>query len=163
MPECSLFTLFFLAQMNQLNKHISFENTIEIAFNSISDIFFILDKGYRFQYLNDSAASFFKVSKAEAAGKLLWDVYPFEEKYTLSDILFKAFFAEEKVSDEYYSISHSRWFNITAYSWQNGIAVIMADIHKKKIEQQNLKKKDSQLTLILDFIPHIAFILSPDA
>ena len=149
--------------MNQLNKHISFENTIEMAFNSISDIFFILDKSYRFQYLNASAASFFKVPKTEAVGKLLWEIYPFEEKYKLSDILFKAFFAGERVSDEYYSITHSRWFSITAYTWQDDIAVIMADIHKEKIEQQNLKKKDSQLTLILDFIPHIAFILAPDA
>ena len=145
------------------NNRLTFDNGVESVLDNISEPFALINKDYRFVYLNSKAKHFFDIPE-ESAGRLtLWDVFPFEKDSKLSEILIQAFLKKTRVSDDFYSAKHQRWYHITAYSSNNGIALLFTDIHQKKIAQENLKERENTLRLILNSIPHIAFIMEENA
>ncbi|WP_207536181.1 PAS domain-containing sensor histidine kinase [Desertivirga arenae] len=144
-------------------EHISFDDPVEIALNSITDVFFVLDAEYKFQYINRSACDFFNTAKTQLMHASFWEVYPFKEAALLSDILIRASLQREKVSQQYYSLSHSRWFNVTAYKWNEGVAVILNLADSEGPVQEEIIQNIKVLSLVLDYIPHIAFMLNEKA
>jgi len=146
-----------------MKEYVSFENPVEIVFNTIKDIFFILNSEYKFQYINKSASDFFRTASSELIDASFWDVYPFQEAALLSDILIQASLQGEKISQQYYSLSHSQWFNATAYKWNEGLAVILSPANSESVRQDDLLQNVKVLSLVLDYIPHIAFMLNQKA
>nr|WP_305121141.1 PAS domain-containing protein [Pedobacter xinjiangensis] len=136
-----------------------FDNGFETIVSNISEVFFLLDRSQHFMYLNPKALRFFGIQDEDTSHITLWHVFPFEKGSKLAEFLTFSILENKSITDQLYSTSHSRWFKIATYPTETSIAVLIADANEDKVAYEKLKKNEANFRLVLDFIPHIAFIL----
>ena len=136
-----------------------YDNGFETIVNNINEVFFLLDRSQHFMYLNPKALHFFGIENEDISQITIWHVFPFEKGSKLAEFLTFAILENQNTTDQLYSASHARWFKITTYPSETSIAVLIADIHEDKLAYEKLKKNEANFRLVLDFIPHVAFIL----
>ena len=100
---------------------------------SITDLFYQLDREWRFTDANSQTEKRFGISRKELLGKVFWDVFP-EARGTH---LFKMFHeAIEQMSAKHFEVASviapGTWFEAHAYPTRNGLSVYLRDITERK-------------------------------
>ncbi|MCL1467346.1 GAF domain-containing protein [Argonema galeatum] len=114
-------------------------NIVEI-FESITDAFFVLDREWRFTYLNARAEPMLG-SKKELIGKCIWDELPeaigstFEKEFT------RAISRGVTVHFEEFYPRLGIWLEIRAYPYQGGLSVYFRDVTARKQSEAMLMER----------------------
>jgi two-component system, cell cycle sensor histidine kinase and response regulator CckA len=135
-----------------LRAQADLESRLEDTLNSISDGFILLDKDFRFTYLNTRAEEIGRYPAAELIGKVVWDVYPEMLGTELSIAYTRA--RDERVSvvaHEHYA-PYDVYLEQTAYPAGDGIAVYIRDtteeVHSQRALAENERKLADQAALL---------------
>ncbi|MCL5291559.1 MAG: SpoIIE family protein phosphatase [Actinobacteria bacterium] len=108
------------------------EHTAEI-FECITDApLFVLDKEWRFSYLNRRAEQVFQKSKEDLPGKSIWGELPETTDSRFFTEYHRA--VENKtlaIFEEFYP-PLGRWFEVHAYPYQDGLLIFHYDVTEKK-------------------------------
>jgi PAS domain S-box-containing protein len=116
-----------LEALQQSNKKIT--NILE----SISDLFYSLDREWRFVGLNKNTQVRFGKPREELIGHIIWDVYPHAVGSPLFSNLHKAMNERLAVHFELASkIVPDTWFEAHAYPTSEGLSVYLRDITERK-------------------------------
>ncbi|HEX7294629.1 MAG TPA: PAS domain S-box protein, partial [Pyrinomonadaceae bacterium] len=100
---------------------------------SITDLYFSIDKEWRIVDVNRQAELRFGKSRDELIGKIIWDVFPTPEGSALYDNFLKAFGKNVPVHAEVvWSAFPDAWFETHIYPAQSGLSVYMRDISERK-------------------------------
>jgi PAS domain S-box-containing protein len=100
---------------------------------SITDIFYSLDKDWRFTDVNKQAEVRFGKSRDELLGKVIWDVFPGTAQSALHSNFHKAVQKNIPVHFELVStLVSGAWFEAHVYPSQSGISVYLRDITERK-------------------------------
>ena len=131
----------------------SLANRLSTTLESITDGFLILDTQWQFTFLNTQAERMLGRTRQELLGKTPWTEFPltvgsaFEQQYRKA--------VEEGVPvhfQEYYPAPLDRWFAISAYPSDEGLAVYFRDVtqtHQDFAQLQLLKTAVSRLNDIV--------------
>jgi signal transduction histidine kinase len=99
---------------------------------SIGDPFYLLDREWRFTYVNDAAQPLLQATRDELLGRTLWEAFPgvigseFEVPYRTA-------MAEGRVtSAEGYFAPLGTWFDVHTYPWVGGLMVHFRDVGARK-------------------------------
>ncbi|WP_423149744.1 PAS domain-containing sensor histidine kinase [Rubrolithibacter danxiaensis] len=128
--------------------------------DNMADAFFLLDREYHFLYLNHKAEDFLGSGKEQVVGHLIWDFFPDDRNSKLSQILIRAFSEKDKVSDHFFSTIHFRWYRITGYSSDKGIAILLSDIHEEKLAELDLLESRQLIYQIAESTPDILTVFN---
>jgi len=117
------------------------ENYRQLA-DSISDVFFEMDKDLRYTYWNKASEKLIGISAKDAIGKSLYEIFPdvkgtkVEKKYkeVLRTQKPTTFVNKYKLGDENY------FFEISAYPSKRGLSVFVKDITKRKKAEEEIRK-----------------------
>ena len=99
---------------------------------SIADAFYLLDREWRFTYVNDAAEPLLQTTRDRLLGRTLWEAFPgvigsvFEGPYR------EAMATGHPTSAEAYFAPLSTWFDVQSYPWTGGLMVHFRDIGARK-------------------------------
>ena len=126
-------------QIEAQKKSDDLSTRLHQTLDSMSDAFFVLDRDYRFVYLNDRAAQLMQQDKGDLAGQLIADRFdaanlaPFIEQYR------KAASSGTAVHFTTYSPALKTWFSVNAHPSDEGLAVYFRDVTEAKIRDEQLR------------------------
>jgi len=104
---------------------------------SIRDVFFALDRDWRFTYVNLKAESYFNRPRAEILGKLLQDLLP--DRAPIPELYQEAMRAQEMRSFEYHLPGPDAWHEARIFPLDGGISVYLRDITEQKKAQEEMR------------------------
>ena len=113
---------------------------------SITDGFIILDRDFRYVYINDVAAAVAGASASEFAGRSLWDVFPEFATTAEADLLHTAM-RERKSTSYERQRADGRYFSVRAYPHRDGLALYFHDITAQRQVADRLRKSETLLKL----------------
>lgn len=131
--------------------------------DGVSNVMYVLDREWRFTYLNAPAVTFFRMRPEEILGKVIWELMPqtvgsiFEREYRRA--------VEDQRPIEFSTTSvvdPSRWLELRAYPIAQGLVVYSLDITERKLATAALKTNQARLKLVIDNAPALISYVSSD-
>lgn len=112
---------------------------LETTLESITDALYIVDRDWRFTFLNRRAEALVHRTREELLGKVIWEEFP-EAVGTEVDVRYHQAVAEgtTQVIEEFFYPPLDTWFGIHAYPSSLGLAVYFQDIGERKAMQAAL-------------------------
>jgi PAS domain S-box-containing protein len=104
----------------------------------IGDAFVILDREWRYTYVNDKLAELAGMNKEDFLGKSIWDLFPNTVNSILYTEMHRAVAEEITVNFEYLDPTWHRWLEYRVYPGENGVSILITDITEQKRNQQLL-------------------------
>jgi Signal transduction histidine kinase len=127
------------------------------VFPNTSDYFYILDKHWKFTYVNTPVAMlFFKKVRRDVLGKYYWDIFPEVDDYFLK--FSEAMLTQRHVYFEAYSFLTDGWVRVNAYPSLDRISVYFRDITEQKNYEQSLEDERKRLYAILNGLPGLVYL-----
>ena len=116
-----------LEALTESNKRVS------KILSSITDLFYYLDRDFRFVDVNRQTELRYAKTRSELIGKVIWDEYPAETKSLLYPNLRRAMNEQIALHFEYPSaIVADTWFEAHVYPDENGLSVYLKDVSERK-------------------------------
>lgn len=130
-----------LAEAPQAARHTAeaAEQQVTTILESITDAFYVLDREWRFTYLNPAAEQLVGRSVADLIGKNVWEEFPGTTELRLYREYHRAMAERVEVEVEEYYPPLDTWFWVRAFPSEIGLAVYFRDVtERKRAEQQAL-------------------------
>ena len=115
------------------------------SLESIGDAFFATDKNWIVTYWNNMAERVLGKPKAEMLHNNLWSIFKDSVKSTSYAKYHEALATNEAVHFEDYYAPLEKWYEISAYPSENGLAVYFKDITERKKANERLKALNENL------------------
>jgi PAS domain S-box-containing protein len=112
---------------------------------SLTDSFFLLDKEWRFSFLNPAAERSLARPASDVIGKVIWEVYPYLVGTALESHYRHAMAQNVAISFEEFGASNDRWYDVAAYPSSDGLSVYFRDVTERKRSQQALQQLNEDL------------------
>jgi PAS domain S-box-containing protein len=129
---------------------------------SITDAFYVVDREWRYTYLNAQAERYFGRTRESMLGKVLWEEFPvlvgsqFGAHYRL------AMEENRQVHFEDLSPVTGRWLSVHVYPSPEGLSVFFQDVTERLQVAKELEAKESQLRNITDAVPALISYVDRD-
>lgn len=112
---------------------------------SMTDSVVMLDREWRFTYVNHHAETFLKSSREDLLGRNLWRVFPGLEGSAFEEQLYQAVNKQTTVTIEDCSPMSGRWVHLRAYPSSEGLAIYFQDMSERKQAEQAIATLNQQL------------------
>jgi PAS domain S-box-containing protein len=126
---------------------VSEESYRELA-NSITNVFFAMDKDLRYVYWNKASEELTGILEKDAIGKSLYEIFPDTPETRRAEKIYRAVLKKQKPMsfvNEYTLAGKRFFFDITAYPSEKGLSVFVKDIADQKKAEEELEKSQEQL------------------
>jgi diguanylate cyclase (GGDEF)-like protein/PAS domain S-box-containing protein len=123
---------------------------------SIRDVFFAMDKDFRYTYWNKAAEILTGIAAKDAIGKSLYDLFPDVRGTKAEQVYIEALRTQSSQSCivEYQLGDSNYFFEISAYpSSRGGLSVFVKDITERKQAEEALRKSEQKLSLHVQQTP----------
>lgn len=107
---------------------------------SITDLYYSLDREWRFTDINRQTLERFGKTREELIGKVIWDVYP----HAVDSALYPHFHDAVKDSEAHHfelqsKIVPGRWFEAHVYPTEEGVSAYLRDISERKQAEEEIR------------------------
>ena len=134
----------------------------ETILSSINDAFYVLDRDWRFTYVNNRLCEMVSMERDQLLGYCFWDIFP-DTVNTEIYVQFQQAFHEQTPSHaEYFYATWNRWYDHRVYPSSDGLTVLGTEITDRKQAEADLRKSAQQLRAIYDGTDAYVGLLSPD-
>ncbi len=113
--------------------------------SNISDAVFILDREWRYEFINQAAAELFKKPIDELKGKVIWDCSPEIVNTPLQRLYQLAMDTGEPQKLDIQNLIAGKWYKVQMYPNEAGITVCYVDNTEHKKLEQSLKEANMDL------------------
>ena len=113
----------------------------EAVLGSIADPFFLLDKEWRFTYVNDAAPPVIRTTREALLGRTVWEMFPELAGTTFEAAYLETMTTGRPTSAEAFYPALDAWFDVRAYRWSEGLMVHFRDVSARKtaeVERERL-------------------------
>ncbi|MFS0862753.1 PAS domain S-box protein [Fredinandcohnia sp. 179-A 10B2 NHS] len=142
-----IFKRWFSKKKNVYQKHFV---------DQLKDAFFVLDRNWRFTYINHEGERLLLRTRDELVGKMIWDAFPEAFRSTFYYEYNRVMVERIAVQFQEYFSPLKIWFEVSAFPMEDGIAVHFRDITKEK-EELDISKQ--QYRSLFDYNPDAIFSL----
>ena len=119
----------------------------------ITDSIIVLDKNWRFTYINSSAGQNLGPSSANLLGQFIWDELPQANTRQLREASEKAMAEQQYFYYEQFSNIYKVWFEYHIYPSPDGLTIIFRDINARKKREEDANKLARRNEMIIDMMP----------
>ena len=125
----------FLAESERARRESeSARESMEALLASIDDPFYLLDRDWRFTYVNDPAQPLLQTTREALLGRTLWEAFPGVAGSAFEGPYREAMATGRTTSAEAYFAPLGTWFDVRSYPWAGGLMVHFRDIGVRKAE-----------------------------
>jgi PAS domain S-box-containing protein len=123
--------------------------------DSISDIFFSLDKDLRYTYWNFASEELLRVSAENAIGKTIMEVFPENESRKQLEEFYKHVIKTKEPSQLIinYPGDINLIHEISAYPREEGISVFIKDITQRILAEKKIRESEEKFRNLIEFLP----------
>ncbi|EYE88898.1 hypothetical protein Q428_05645 [Fervidicella metallireducens AeB] len=126
---------------------------------SIQDAFFSLDNERNFTYMNKVCEKLFLTNTEQLIGKSIEKVFPKNLHIGFYEKLNAVINQNETLYFKEYFNSVNKWYSISAYPSEDGIAVYFKDITKEKIIEEKLIESELKFKTLVNSMDDMVFTL----
>ncbi|MBL8602656.1 MAG: PAS domain S-box protein [Myxococcales bacterium] len=136
---------------------------LSTTLESITDAFFILDRSWRFSFVNTEFEKLLRRGRDVLVGGEIWAHFPELEGTALERLFRRAVRDAETVRLEFFYPRHERWFELRGYPSDEGLAVYLHDVTQRRRDEQTLREQATLLDkaqdaiVVTDLEQHITF------
>ena len=116
----------------------------------VDEVFFALDRDFRFTYLNEEAERLFERSRDELIGRVIWDELPETVETQFPDGFYRAMDQRSPVFFDVHYAPIDIWFEARAWPAESGLSVHMRDVTDRKLQQTKLARNTAVVEAIQD-------------
>ena len=136
---------------------------LDSVLSGIQEAFFLLDRHYRFVYLNQAAAQMARSEISEMIGRSFWELFPDLVGSGLDTALENAQVSGQLCRLEEYYARRERWYEHRVHPSEEGLlSVFTLDITDSKRAELSARKMELWLKAIFDQTSGYFAILHPD-
>ena len=139
---------------------------------SITDAFIVLDKEWRFTYVNPQAEEIISPlnkTRTSVLGRNYWEEFPDLLGTVLETNFRRAMVEGVKVEFEYFYPPLDGWFELRVYPGREGLSIYFLNITGRKLaaearmeREEQLRRSEEELRALADSIPQLAWMAHPD-
>jgi PAS domain S-box-containing protein len=121
--------------------------------DTIADGFVVLDRDFRFIYVNRQAAEFMRptgLTREQFIGRVIWDVFPAMVGTELEQAYRRAMREQAGTTFERYSPVTGRWYEIRLYTTPDTLTVYHRNITEQRAMRVALRDREDRLRAIFD-------------
>jgi PAS domain S-box-containing protein len=127
----------------------------DMALGAARDQFIVLDREWRYTYVNNRVSEVTAIPREELLGRPLWDSFPELADPALEDALRRVMTTRETATLEYYHEPWGRWFDTRIYpTADGGVALFLAEVTDRKRAEQALRDADRRKSEFLALLAH---------
>lgn len=115
---------------------------------SISDAFFLLDKDWRFSFLNGQAERLLGRQRGQLEGRTIWAEFPQAVGSSFETSYREAVRDGNAVRFQEYFLPLDAWFEVDAHPTPEGLAVYFRDISRRRRAEEDVRISNERFLLI---------------
>ncbi len=125
---------------------------LESVLDALEDPFTAVDRDWRYTHLNDAAVETLPegVTRQEALGSTLWDLYPDLQGTDQAEHIHRAMETRRPVSFEEHVPETEAWWEVRAFPFEEGLAILFRDITERKRIQADLRASEEQFRSVVE-------------
>ncbi|MEH1857639.1 MAG: ATP-binding protein [Nostoc sp.] len=131
---------------------------LETVIAGIQDQFFVLDREWRYTFVNDRVADVVGIPKEELLGKIVWEVFPDMVQSEFDTQVHRAIVQNTVVQFEYFYAPWQRWFENRIYPFAEGVSVFVTDISDRKQAEKALRESEEKFRNMADNAPFMVWV-----
>jgi PAS domain S-box-containing protein len=128
---------------------------------SINDSFVMVDRDWKFVYVNQKAADMYGVAREKLLGRVLWNALPELAVEPYQTRLHQAAESQQEFQAEYFHPPSQRWFEKRIYPSRTGVSIFATDITERKHAEEKLRYQLGITQAITDNAADSLFLLDP--
>lgn len=128
---------------------------------SINDSFVMVDRDWKFVYVNQKAADMYGQPKEKLLGRVLWSALPELAVDPYQSQMREAAEVQQEFQTEYFHPPSGRWFEKRIYPSKTGVSVFATDITERKQAEEKLRYQLGITQAITDNAADSLFLLDP--
>jgi PAS domain S-box-containing protein len=144
-------------------RQVSEASYRELA-NSITDVFFAMDKELRYTYWNKASEDLTGISARDAIGKSLLDIFPDTSQTRRAEKVYREVLRTRQPQtfiNQYHLGDKDFFFEISAYPSGRGLSIFVKDVTERKQREETIQRYVKRLEVINDV--HHAILESTSA
>ncbi|MEH2169317.1 MAG: ATP-binding protein [Nostoc sp.] len=131
---------------------------LETVIAGIQDQFFVLDREWRYTFVNDRVAEVVGIPKEELLGRIVWEVFPDVVKSEFDTEVHRAIAQNTVVQFEYFYPAWQRWFENRIYPFAEGVSIFVTDISDRKQAEKALRESEEKFRNMADNAPFMVWV-----
>ncbi|MEH2207526.1 MAG: ATP-binding protein [Nostoc sp.] len=131
---------------------------LETVIAGIQDQFFVLDREWRYTFVNDRVADVVGIPKEELLGKIIWEVFPDMVKSEFDTQVHRAIAQNTVVQFEYFYPAWQRWFENRVYPFGEGVSIFVTEISDRKQAEKALRESEEKFRNMADNAPFMVWV-----
>ena len=131
---------------------------LESVLSEINDQFLVLDREWRYTYVNDRVVEITGKQKQELLGKSVWELFPQTVDTQFYTEVHRAVAWQQPVQFEYFYSPWQRWFENRVYPGENGVTIFVAEITDRKQAEKALRKSEERFRQMAETIQDVFWI-----
>ncbi|MEH2181299.1 ATP-binding protein [Nostoc sp.] len=131
---------------------------LETVIAGIQDQFFVLDREWRYIFVNDQVAEVVGIPKEELLGRIVWETLPDLVNSEFDTQVHRAFAQNTVVQFEYFYAPWQRWFENRIYPFAEGVSIFVTDISDRKQAEKALRESEEKFRNMADNAPFMVWV-----
>jgi PAS domain S-box-containing protein len=143
---------------------------LETVLAGIQDQFFVLDRDWRYTFVNDRVAEVVGIQKEELLGRIIWEVFPdmvksefYTQVHWAMSTTGYAYAQQTPVQFEYFYPPWQRWFENRVYPFGEGVSIFVTEISDRKQAEKALRESEEQFRNMADNAPFMVWVTNSDS
>nr|WP_051470032.1 PAS domain S-box protein [Fischerella sp. PCC 9605] len=135
---------------------------LENVLASIKDQFLVLDREWRYTYVNKRVVEVTGIRREDLLGKNIWELFADTVGSELYTQAHRAVSDQTPVQFEYFYPRWNRWFENRIYPTDDGVSILVTEITDRKQAQQELQQTLQTLSTLIKASPLPIVVIKPD-
>jgi hypothetical protein len=128
-----------------VEKHRALAERFRLTLDSLSDGFALIDRDWLVTYANPAALAMVKLTQAQVIGASFWDLFPQSRGTDFEDHYTRAMHEGVLQRFEALSVPLQKWFRVSAFPSEKGMAISFSDITAQRREHERLVEMNAEL------------------
>ncbi|NJP08331.1 MAG: response regulator [Leptolyngbyaceae cyanobacterium RU_5_1] len=128
------------------------KDSLDNVLTRIADQFLVLDREWRYTYVNDRVTEITGIARENLLGRSLWEVFPDTVDSQFYTEVHRAVVEQTPVQVEYFYPTWNRWFENRVYPSADGVSIIATEITERKRTEEILRRSEERYRTLFDSI-----------